>query len=304
MSLFRERNSIKSQIIDTEKMLELVKDHPLMSISLTERLTLLKNKLSEISADIIEPSITLLFSGNAVRGSVGIKSSFVSKILLPFQEIVKTQSALVRFGNVARRGQAKSSPYTELFLSSLPVGSFGIELRKLDSQDLFAEIDVAYAMKEVIQLIKDTSESDEKFEKVLSKTPKRNLSNLKKFLKEVSNEQSFLEMESGELHAEISKESVTAAYFRVAEAIDSEEEIQIEGILRGFLLDSWKFEIQDSNGKHISGSISDDLSEAELIEFDQRFLNNDCKLHLRKFTTKFKTGNENEEYELLGISEM
>jgi regulator of replication initiation timing len=304
MSLFKDKQSLTTQIVDTEKMLELASNHPLMNKSLKERLESLKVNLSKLPDVIFEPAIKLLFSGNAVRGSAGIKSSFVGKMITPFQEMIKTQSALVRFGSVAKRGQAKKSPYTELFITSLPIGSFGIELTKLDSQDLFAENDVATAMKQVVGLIKNAAESDELFEAAILKTPKRNLTNLKKFLKEVTDENSFLKLETSELSVEISEEGVRQAYERVAETVDDEQELFISGILRGILLDSEKFEIQDAEGRRISGFISQELTEEELIEFDQKFLNNNCKIHLILHKTQFKTGNENLDYELLGIDSL
>ncbi|MEO6633180.1 MAG: hypothetical protein ABIN13_15700 [Mucilaginibacter sp.] len=177
--------SIRAQIVDTERLLALVKDHPIMSEGLLEKLNNLREELKKIHKETIEPKIRLLFSGGAVKGSIGIKSSFVGKTIRPFQEMIKTQSALVRFGNVAKRGQAKRSVSTELYITSLPMGSFGVELSKLESEDLFAEHDVAHAIHEIMDLIRNTSESDTVFENSIKKTPKRNLSNLKKFLTKV-----------------------------------------------------------------------------------------------------------------------
>lgn len=301
MSLYRKIQSIKAQIVDTQRLLEMVLDHPLMSEGLTERLNFLKQELEALPKESFEPQVQLLFSGNAVVGSRGIKSSFISKTLTPFQAMVKTQVALSRFGKVGKRGQAKKGANTELYLTALPVGSFGVELSQLESNDLFDSVDVSNAMKNVMTLVVNSATDDETFESAIENTPKRNLTNLKKFLQEIADENSVLKMVSGEFGIELPKEKILEAYQRVSSTFDEETELIIDGIFRGLLLDSGKFEIQDDQGKKISGFISEDLSEEQLIEYDKIFLNAKCIIHLKIHKTKFKTGNEKTDYELLEI---
>lgn len=301
MSLYRKIQGIKAQIVDTQRLLEMVLDHPLMSEGLEERLNLLKQELESLPKESFEPKIQLLFSGRAVMGSQGIKSTFVSRTLTPFQEMVKTQVALVRFGKVGKRGQARKGANTELYLTALPVGSFGVELSQLESNDLFDSMDVSKAMKDVMTLVVNSAEDDETFESSIEQTPKRNLSNLKKFLHEIVDENSVLKMESGEFGIELAKEKIVEAYQRVSSTVDEESELIVNGVFRGLLLDSGKFEIQDEEGKRISGFISENISEDQLIEYDKTFLNSNCIIHLRVHKTKFKTGNEKMDYELLEI---
>jgi len=301
MSLFREIQSLKAQIVDTERLLEMVIDHPLMSYGLKERLKYLNQKLETLPKDSLEPKVQLLFSGNAVIGSQGIKSTFISKTIPYFQEMIKTQFALVRFGNVGKRGQVKKENSTDLYLTALPTGSFGVELSQLRSTDLFASMDLSTSMKQVMTLIVNASSDDATFEKTIEETPKRNLTNLKKFLQEISEEKSVLKMESGEFGIELSRESINEAYQRVSSTIDEESEVFYNGIFRGLLLDSGKFEIQDEEGKRVSGFISEEIDEDKLIEYDKLYLNRNCRIHLKIHKTKFKTGNVKTDYELLEI---
>lgn len=301
MSLYRKIQGIKAQIVDTRRLLEMVLDHPLMSEGLAEKLISLNDELESLPKESFEPSIQLLFSGNAVVGSQGIKSTFVSKIITPFQEMIKAQVAMVRFGKVGKRGQAKKAANTELYLTALPVGSFGVELSQLESNDLFDSLDVSKAIKGIMTLVVNSATNDEIFEESIEQTPKRNLSNLKKFLSEISEENSVLKMESGELGIELTSEKIKEAYQRVSSTIDEENESIINGIFRGLLLDSGRFEIQDEEGNRISGFISENLNEEELIDYDRLYLNTLCIIHLRVHKTKFKTGNERIDYELLEI---
>ena len=57
----------------------------------------------------------------------------------------------------------------------------------------------------------------------------------------------------------------------------------------------------DLGGMKISGFLSEDLSEEEIINFDKAFLNKICIAHIEKHITKFKKGDEKITYELLGI---
>jgi hypothetical protein len=302
MSMYRKIQNLRAQIIETEKMLSLVENHPIMSFSLQEKINYLKKQLSELPIDILESKIRLLFSGNAVKGSLGIKSSFVGKTIAPIQELIKTQAAIVRFGNVSKRGQVKRSISTDLYLTSLPIGSFGFELSQLEIKDLFDESEIAKSIKQVISLIESTAKSDEAFEKIIEDTPKRSLNNLHKFFKEASDENSIVKLESGDLFVEISEQKVHEGYDRVSSTLNDEGEIFVNATLRGFLLDSSRFEIIDEKGKGITGLISEHLSEEEIIEYDKKYLNKPCKVHLQTNQTTFKTGNQKTTYELLEIT--
>lgn len=303
MSIFWEIERIKAQILDTERMLKLVGDHPLMSESLKDKINTLKERLASFSDDIIEPKIRLLFSGDAVKGSLGIKSKFVSKTIKPIQELIKTQTALVRFGAVGGRGKTKSSANSELYLTALPTGSFGVELSQLENNDLFDEEDVSKAIKQVVELIDASTESDEKFEQAVENTPKRNLTNLKSFLKTVSDANSILKIETGSFGVNISEQEIREGYERVNSTDNDEDQVFINGILRGFLLDSGKFEIIGEDGNPITGIIFPEIPEEQLIEYDKKYLNKNCRIHLAVHKTTFITGREKVSYELIEITD-
>jgi hypothetical protein len=283
-------------------MLQLVHDHPIMGVALREKLDYLYKQLSQLPEDTFEPRIRLLFGGNAVKGALGIKSSFIGKTIPRIQELIKTQTALTRFGRVARRGQAQQAEASELFLTSLPTGSFGFELSQLNTNNLFDEIDVSNSIKQVIHLIEYTAKSDEQFESIVDTSPKRSINNLRRFFKEVSDENSIIKMESGDLYVEISENEVKNGYSRISSATYEGNEIFVVGVLRGFLLDSGKFEIINESGQRISGFISEKLSEDEIIEYDRRFLNQQCRIHLQANTIRFRTGNVKTTYDLIEIS--
>lgn len=306
MSLHDKKQFIHSQIIETRRLLELVDGHPLMAEGLNERIEMLEEELKSIPEEVFKPTAQFLFSGYAVSGSEGIKATFASKVMPPIQGLVRTQLAVNKYGKVGRRGRAKRGEKAELFLTALPKGSFGVELSKIDNdiEDLYDIVDTSEAMKDVILLIKNISGSEEVFESTIESTPKRNLINLKKLLQEVANEKSILKMDCGDIHVELSNEDVEKASNRVSYAFKEDREIVVIGIFRGMLLDSNRFEIQDENGKPISGIISEDLDEEQLVEYDKKFLNVECAIHLRVYNTTFKAGKDKLDYELLEIKSL
>jgi hypothetical protein len=302
MSTYRKKEMLKSQLADTLHMLSVVKEHPFMSIGFKKKADLLKMEIETLPDEVNESKVKLLFSGNAVAGSIGIKSDFISKTMRPFQELIKAQTTIVRFGNIARRGKSKGAMKTELYLTALPTGSFGVELSHLDNNDIFSELDVSHAIKDIMNLIESCSKSDKEFEEVIDKTPKRSLANLNKFLKEISIQNSILKIESGDANIEISENEIQNAFLRVNTTKIDETDEYIIGTLRGIMLESGKFEITKEDGGALHGYVGKHLSDDDLLKYAQDYLNNRCKIHLIYHKTIFKTGKEKTSYELLEIS--
>lgn len=299
MSLASEKRFLNTQILETEYLLSLVKSDPLMSYSLEQKVQELKDDLSKLPDDLKEAKVTLLFSGKAVKGSSGIKTTFISKTLRPFQELVKTQSALVRNGKVGKRGKQKSASNSELYLTALPRGSFGVELQQIDPNSFFGEEEVATAISQVMDLVEAATKDDNSFEEVIEKTPLRNLNNLRSFLKNIDDEHSILKMESGTQEINISREDIHKGYERVNGAVKEDFEIFVDGYLKGVFLESSKFEFTDVNGYKFTGLISPKISEDKI----ETYFNGFCRVHLLKSNTKFNSGREKTTYEMLDVME-
>lgn len=298
--------NLKAQIIETEHLLSMVDKHPIMKLSLEDRLNTLKEELDLLQQKKEEESkMRLLFSGKAVFGSVGIKADFVSKTIKPIQELIKTQTAIIKSGNVVgKRGKVKKGSIAELYLTALPTGSFGYELSMLEGKELFDEEDVSNSIREIIDMIEAASESDDAFQRVIENSPKRTLTHLNTFFKELANEESILKMESGDKYVELSEDKVKLGYQRVSSAQYQETPIQIIGIFKGILLDSGKFEIADEDGKKYSGYISEDLSEDEAINYNKEYTNEKCSIMVQENVTTFSSGYRKINYELIQIKSL
>lgn len=306
MSIHDTILNLKAQIIETEHLLSIVGEHPMMKLSLEKRLEILKRELDDIEKEHIEESkMRLLFSGKAVFGSVGIKADFVSKTIKPIQELIKTQTAIIKSGNnIGKRGKVKKSSIAELYLTALPTGSFGYELSMLEGKELFDEEDVSNSIREIIDMIEAASDSDDAFQKVIENSPKRTLNHLNTFFKELADEDSILKMESGDKFVELSEDKVKLGYQRVSSAQYQETSIQIIGIFKGILLDSGKFEIADEDGKKYSGYISEDLLEEEAINYNKEYTNEKCSILVQENVTTLSSGYRKISYELIQIENL
>lgn len=302
MSLLTQKQRIKLEINELERILALVGDHTIMKTNLGGRISMLKEQLSSTPEEPKEVSLKLLFSGKAVKGSRGIRSDFLSKTLPPLQAMIKTQFSVSRFKQKEKPlPKSKTNASYDLFITALPVGSFGVELKLLNEKDLFDNEDLERALNDTMNIIQEASISDERFEGALEKVPKNNIEKLKSFLKPIADEDSFLEMLSGESKIELPVDKVKETFVRVSSTKYEEDEKIMQGIFRGLLLDSGKFEAVDEKGNRIAGFVHEDLPEDQLIKYDTEFLNKECVLHLKLHRTWFKSGKERIEFELLEL---
>ncbi|MCH5167987.1 MAG: hypothetical protein J1F35_08925 [Erysipelotrichales bacterium] len=302
MGYHQNKILLQSQIVETEKLLELANGNPFIEISLNERLKSLKEQLENLQ-EVVEPKITLLFSGDMVYGSKGINTNFVSRTMMPIQNLIKLQTSIERYGKEpGKRGKIKGKKLSELYLTSLEKGSFGYELSLLNPQDIFEEQEVGESIQSVMDIIYDISADDSLYEKHIHNLPPRGVILLNSFFKELADSNSILKMESGSKFKEISKDQIKTAFTRISSTICEQEEIIIKAIFKGALIDTGKFELLSITGKKLNGDISPNLSQEEIAQLNKEFSNEECEIKMIKFITKYNNGTKKITFELLGIS--
>jgi hypothetical protein len=95
--------------------------------------------------------------------------------------------------------------------------------------------------------------------------------------------------------------AVQKAYTRVAETITEEKETVLRGVLKGMLLESWKFDFVSENGTAITGRLDDEMTEAQVSEYITTYFNKPCQAVLKEGNVKFKNGRERKTYVLASI---
>lgn len=285
-----QREYLKVQLLETVRMKEMAGNHPTMSIAFAEREHELQRQLSALPLGTKEARTVLFFSGEPVQGSFGIDASFAGRVIEPFQSMVMADYADRWHGVVGQRGRRPGEAQSRLLLTGLPRGSFGLELTRAESDELFGEEQLADTLAHVTRLVEAAARSDEDFAAELDSTAPRVIQNLRSFLEVVAKGKAGLRLETGDFRCSLNPVQANEAYERVAGTITNEETITLRGVHRGILLGSWKFDFTTDDGDQIGGKIGENLTEERAAELNSKFFNKNCDAVMLKSTVLFKNG--------------
>lgn len=301
MTTRAQREFLKVQLLETQRLKSMVVGHPLMSVSFAEREQELRDKIAALPLGNKEARTILFFSGEPVQGSMGIDASFAGRILEPFQSMVMADYADRWHGVVGSRGRRHGEAQSRLLLTGLPRGSFGLELTRADNDELFEEDQLADTLAHVTKLVESAARSDEDFASQLDETAPRVVQKLREFLEVIAKGKAGLRLESGDFRCSMNPVEVNEAFNRVAGTITNEEVIQIPGVFKGVLLESWKFDFVTEDNHSVGGKIGENLTEEEVIAISRQFFNERCLASLVKTTVLFKNGRVRTNHTLKGL---
>jgi hypothetical protein len=302
MTTRAQRDFLKVQLLDTQHLREIAGQHPLMSVALVERERELREKIAALPLGNKEARTVLFFSGDPVQGSVGIDASFAGRVLEPFQSMVMADYADRWHGVVGSRGRRSGEADSRLLLTALPRGSFGLELTRADNDELFEEDQLADTLAHVTKLVESSARSDEDFAAELDETAPRVIQNLRQFLEVVAKGKAGLRLESGDYRCSMNAVEANEAFNRVAGTITNDELVNIPGVFKGVLLESWKFDFVTEENHRIGGKIDENLTEEQVIALNLEFFNKRCAASLLKTTVLFKNGRVRTTYILKGLA--
>jgi hypothetical protein len=273
-------------------MKEMAAGHPLMAPAFEEREKELQAQIDALPLGEKEARAILFFSGEPVQGSMGIDVTFASGVLDPFQSMVMADYADRWHGVVGTRGPRVGEANSRLLLTALPRGSFGLELTRAESDELFEEDQLADTLAHITKLVESAATSDEEFATELNDTAPRVIQKLRSFLEVVSKGKAGLRMETGDYRCTMDPIRATEAYNRVAGTVETTVEIKIKGVFKGVLLESWRFDFLNEDGHKISGKIDENLTPEQIAKLSAEFFNQRCLAILDKTTVVFKNGRE------------
>jgi hypothetical protein len=292
MTTRSQRDALKVQLIDIRRMKEMAAGHPLMAPAFEERERELQTQIDALPLGEKEARAILFFSGEPVQGSIGIDVTFASGVLDPFQSMVMADYADRWHGVVGTRGPRVGEANSRLLLTALPRGSFGLELTRAESDELFEEDQLADTLAHITKLVESAATSDEEFATELNDTAPRVIQKLRSFLEVVSKGKAGLRMETGDYRCTMDPIRATEAYNRVAGTVETTVEIKIKGVFKGVLLESWRFDFLNEDGHKISGKIDENLTPEQIAKLSAEFFNQRCLAILDKTTVVFKNGRE------------
>lgn len=299
-----QREFYKVQLLDTQRLREAAGDHPLMSAAFQYREEELREKIAALPLGNKEARTVLFFSGEPVKGSIGIDASFAGRVLEPFQSMVMTDYADRWHGVVGSRGRRSGEADSRMLLTSLPRGSFGLELTRAPDDEIFGDDQLADTLAHVTRLVEAAARSDEDFAAELDETAPRVIQKLREFLEVVAKGKAGLRLESGDFRCSMNPLEAHNAYTRVAGTITKDELVELTGVFQGVLLDSWKFGFSTDENHSVGGKIDENLTEEEVVALNKQFFNERCRASLLKTTVLFKNGRVRTTYILKGLSRL
>lgn len=302
MTTRSQREFLKVQLLETQRLREMAGVHPVMSVAFAEREEEIREKLQALPLGNKEARTILFFSGEPVQGSMGIDAAFAGRVLEPFQSMVKADYADRWHGVVGSRGRRPGEAQSRLLLTGLPRGSFGLELTRAENDELFEEGQLADTLAHVTRLIEAASRSDEDFAAELDATAPRVIQNLRAFLEVIAKGKAGLRLESGDFRCTMNPIQANEAFNRVAGTITSDEAVDMPGVFKGVLLESWKFDFVTDENHSVGGKIDENLTEEQVIGLNREFFNERCLASLLKTTVLFKNGRVRTSYTLTGLA--
>lgn len=296
------RTFLNAQIAETNRLIELAGDHPLMAPNLRQRKEELECELRSLPASEELPRAVLFFTGQPVVGAVGIDAEFAAKVLQPFLDMVKVQYTASKHGAVGSRGPVRDASEAKLLLTGLPRGSFGLELTPPESSDLFAGKHLSTTLVRLTEVIRSAGESDEEFATAMDDVSPRVLTRLKEFFSVMAEHQADLRLVSGDLECRLDRQRNAAAADRVSNTRTDEATIDKAGIFRGATLDSWRFDFRPVDEDTISGRIGDEVDNERLLQLCRDYMNQRCVARLKRTTVTTRSGTTRTRYELLDLT--
>jgi len=287
MSLRERREFIQSQILETNRLLELTGDHPLMTPALQQRKEEFEEELKTLPVPSKQPRTVLFFAGGPVLGTRGIDAQFASTVIDHFLQMVKTQYSATKHGAVGQRGIRRGESEARLMLTGLPRGSFGLELSQPASEDFLASEQLSNVLVELTKVIESAGKDDESFAFALDEVSPRVLPRLKDFFKVISDSNARMRVVSGDLECQLDSQSVGQAFERVSATDTKDEIVEVRGIFRGATLDTWRFDFRSEDGRNISGGLGQDVTDDQALVMIH-LTEKPCvaKLHQTQVTTR------------------
>ncbi len=274
-ALEADRRFVARQLAETD-------DNPWGTVRLMWR-----NRLSEIDETIAQQalahsnyaSVAVIFDGEPVVGSRDIRLDFATNALDSYQKIVAlTAAANQASEGLPLRGAPPGANQSRLYIRDLVRGSMGFILEEVapDQTEM-----VATNLKDAVEnttelLLRLSRGSEEEFETTLVNTQSRVVAAVQKFAKILRDAQASARIFGDRQKIALSINEVGRLSDRLSEIEVTEKDEMINGVLRGILPDSRKFELKPvgENSRTITGEISEDvfLKYTANIEFKERFL--------------------------------
>lgn len=243
-----------------------VEEDPIGFFQYSQRRDEIQGKINALgAAPELEASIALFFAGAPVTGSRGIRANFAGKAVAIFQDLVSKRFAAQELGEIGRRGRVPLRANSELMLTDVVRGSFGLLLSEAVENEPLAETQLKTVLDSVVESIDIATDPDsQRFEELLEDIDARYLRSLGEFFELLDEEHATIRLVEGNSDQQFDAVQLHRARVRTGAArIDESEDEQMQGVL--YLLPAHrKFELVLDSGESIWGTVSREFATAHL----------------------------------------
>ena len=263
-----EMQALSAEVASVERMLasRTEEEDPIGHYQYAQRLEELRERLQELgdSPELVA-SIALFFAGSPVVGSRGVKADFAGQVVEIFQDLVSKRFAASEVGDLGRRGPVPLRASSDLLLTEVVRGSFGVVLEESVDTEPLATTELRVVLDEVVDYIDAAANEDgEAFERVLERIDNRSLQSLGDFFQLLDDEAATVRVVEGEFDRQLTPTEVHRARERTSDSrVDERDDQRLDGVL--FLLPAHrKFELVLDSGESIWGPVSSEFATAHL----------------------------------------
>ncbi|TGN18857.1 hypothetical protein [Leptospira idonii] len=268
-----------------------------------------KFRKSEIEDSIIalnrnlqlKANIALFFGGKPVFGTLGISANFAGKILNEFQSLVSNTYAFynLKANNMnlpSNKGKIPLANDSNLMVTSVVHGSFGFVLEELNDETRIFASPLISVVENVVKIIQKTSsEKEEEFNEIITSLNMRIINSLKIFFHDLDSNFSTIRLVERDTDISLDEKAIHRGRTRTEHLEIDNIDIEIQGLLIGFLPDHLKFEIQLESGEIIYGSV-DKYALEQLKQKEKPIIGNFCKILVNMKTIEQLNGDIKRDY--------
>lgn len=294
---------LQKQLSMTKELLEMSEGNILMKMSLENRIAELNEEINTIAEEelVTETKICLWFSGEATYGSKGLKGCFMKETISSMEGMIRSAATQRIRKRVACTHQKVQKPKGNYYVTALTNGSFGYEMSYIDDGILFADPLIADSIADVMQIVERTANEGEDIDLMVEEYPIKMMSHLKDFYTTINRNNSFLRMESGNMGVTLDRGKTAIGYNNICTTETSEQEDLIEGVFKGALIESGKFEYTDEEGKLKHGKISEEVEADSIAEIIRQYVGQYCRMRIVRHFASYGNGKKRETIELISI---
>ena len=134
---------------------------PIGFAQFTSRAQELEAALAELKdTPTTRASLAVFFSGQPVQGSRGVEAGFAGKAVGIIQDLIAKQFANLETGAMARTGPVPFRGNSDMLLTDVARGSFGVILEEADRHESLTESQLTVAVRNVAEDIKQAGSAD------------------------------------------------------------------------------------------------------------------------------------------------